>query len=158
MAALMVLQMPGGSAKPAQLIGSRFNNQKAEFSPDGKFILYGSNESQTYEIYVQSFPPTGSKWQVSARGGNDPHWRADGKEIFYLQGNWLMAAPVHTHGASFEADAPRRLFEVRVPITGRNAFAVSRDGQRFLINTFDAADTSSLPVVVLVNWKPRTNP
>jgi serine/threonine protein kinase/Tol biopolymer transport system component len=158
-AALMSLEMPPDrNAKPAQVIASSSNHQKVEFSPDGKFIVYWSNESQKYEVYVQNFPPAGGKWQVSVAGGNDPHWRGDGKEIFYRQDNQLMAAPARTNGASFEAGVSRRLFEVRVPSGGRNAFAVSRDGQRFLVNTFVAEDVNSLPIIVLVNWTPRMNP
>jgi Tol biopolymer transport system component len=149
---MMVTMPPQAGSKPVPVIASPFNDQQAEVSPDGKFVVYYSDESRQPEVYVQNFPPAGGKWQVSTARGMDAHWSGNGKEIFYLEKNRLMAAPVRMNGASFEAGLPKRLFEVRTNMTGRNSFAVSRDGQRFLINTIAVDDVDAPPLTVLVNW------
>jgi len=150
---VMMLPMPPQpGSKPVTVIASPFNDQKAEVSPDGKFVLYSSNESRRDEAYVQNFPPAGGKWQVSTAGATDAHWSGNGKEIVYLEQNRLMAVPARINGATFEPGVSKRLFEVRVPTTVRNSLAVSRDGQRFLINTFPVEDAHAAPFTVLVNW------
>jgi hypothetical protein len=96
---------------------------------------YASDESGRYEVYVQSFPGGGGKRQVSTGGGNNPRWRRDGRELFYHAGDGkLMAVPVRS-GESLEAGAAVPLFEFRSATVGGNAaYAVTGDGQRFLIN------------------------
>ena len=64
--------------EPNWVVGS------AQFSPDGRFVAYASNESGRMEVYVSPFPAMSSKWQVSSRGGEEPKWRRDGSELFYL--------------------------------------------------------------------------
>jgi Tol biopolymer transport system component len=122
------------------------------FSPDGRYIAYVSNESGRSEIYVQSFPGPGGKWQVSAEGGLDPQWSADGKELFFRSPDQkIMAAPVTT-GATFEAGTPRALFPVHLDTAqSRNRFAPGRDGQRFLLVATPARDAMA-PTTVVLNW------
>jgi hypothetical protein len=125
----------------------------ARFSPDGKWIAYGSVESKRqYEVYVQSFPPTGAKYQISTNGGRQPHWRADGRELFYIaQDGKLMAAPVKT-GATFEFGSPLALFQTPVPQTpGSSGYAVSPDGQRFLLRTIPAGSKPP-SITIVTNW------
>ena len=105
----------------------------ARFSPDGKWIAYNSVESKRQnEVYVQSFPPTGAKYQISTNGGTQPYWRADGRELFYIAPDGkLMAVPVKT-GATFEFGSPLALFQTPDPQTpSSSGYAVSPDGQRF---------------------------
>jgi len=129
--------------------------RNAQFSPDGKWVAYASNESGKWEIYVTSFPEARGKWQVSTGGGEQPRWRGDGKELFYLSlDGKMMAAPVTT-GTHFDSGTPLVLFQStpRQPVLVYDLFVydVSRDGQRFLINTqVKQADTA--PMSVILNW------
>ncbi len=86
-----------------------------QFSPDGRWVAYQTNESGRFEVVVQPFPAAGSKWQVSTAGGVAPRWRADGKELYFLAPDaTLMAVPVTAAGTSFEAGTPVALFPARI--------------------------------------------
>jgi eukaryotic-like serine/threonine-protein kinase len=117
-------------------------------------VAYSSNESGRWEIYVTSFPDPHGKWQVSNAGGEQPRWRSDGSELFYLSNDAkIMAVPVKT-GTNFDAGTPIVLFQANP----REMFAtseiysydVSKDGQRFLINT--QLKTAITPMSVVLNW------
>jgi serine/threonine protein kinase len=144
-----------GDKKPILVVQSTFNEGQGKFSPDGRWITYVSTESGMPQVYVQSFPPAGGKWMISINGGGQPRWRPDGKELFYygLDGKF-MGVTVKANGNNFEAGSPSQLFEVRpaggAPTAGP-PYAVSRDGQRFLINVV-AEDSSPVPAVVVQNW------
>src|SRR5215467_8363462 len=99
--------------------------RNGQFSPDGKWVAYASNETGKWEIYVTSFPEARGKWQVSKGGGEQPRWRGDGKELFYLSSDSKMMAVPVTTGATFDAGAPVALFQVtlRQPISSRDQFA-----------------------------------
>src|SRR5262249_45035258 len=85
--------------------------RNGQFSPDGKWVAYASNETGKWQIYVTSFPEAHGKWQVSAAGGEQPRWRGDGKELFYLSSDYkMMAVPVMT-GTSFDSGSPVALFQ-----------------------------------------------
>jgi len=134
--------------------------RNGQFSPDGKWVAYSSNESGKWEIYVTSFPEPRGKWQVSAGGGEQPRWRGDGKELFYISSDGkIMAAPVTT-GANFDASTPVALFQVTprqpVPIYDLFVYDVSRDGQRFLINT-ELKQAGSAPMSIVLNWTAKLN-
>src|SRR5262249_7707100 len=96
------------------LLLTTFGERFPQFSPDGRWIAYQSNESGRAEIYVQELSGAGGKWQISVSGGQLPRWRADGKEIFF-QGldQTLMAVDVHT-SETFQAGVPSALF--RIPL------------------------------------------
>src|SRR5262249_51925257 len=119
---MMLTIPPQPGSKPATVIATPYNDQKAEVSPGGKFLLYVSDVSQRNEVYVENFPPAGGRWQVSTGGSaSDPHWAGNGKEIFYVkEASRLMAAPVRIEGASFAPGVSKRLFDVRVRFGGRN--------------------------------------
>jgi Tol biopolymer transport system component/Ser/Thr protein kinase RdoA (MazF antagonist) len=123
-------------------------------SPDGRWIAYASDESGRYEIYVRSFPdPQKGRWQVSRAGGFGPTWRADGRELFYLvDDGTLMAVDVRTQG-SFDSSTPRSLFQVSFKRTlSGMPYDAAPDGQRFLINTAAADDTTGQAATLLLNW------
>ena len=131
-----------------------------QFSPDGKWVAYASNESGKWEIYVTSFPEARGKWQISTGGGEQPRWRGDGKELFYLSSDdKMMAVPVTT-GANFDAGAPVALFQAtpRQPVLvyDRFVYDVSRDGQRFLINS-PVKEVDARPMSVILNWPAQLN-
>ncbi|HUS13330.1 MAG TPA: protein kinase [Pyrinomonadaceae bacterium] len=139
-----------GERKPMPFLQTKFFERGAKFSPDVRWIAYHSDESGKYEVYVQSFPPSGGKWQISPGGGTNPQWRRDGKEIYYWAGNRLMAVEVKA-GASFESGVSRALFEARVPGSFGLDYAVTHDGQRFLI-TNPVAGAAATPITVVINW------
>jgi hypothetical protein len=146
---------PGAERRPFPVPATEFVEQHCQLSPDSKFLAYTSNESgRQPQVYVRSFPPSGGRWQVSPSGGNEPQWRADGKELYYQSGNKLMAVFVKTDGARFEAGVPRVLFEARFAAQGRrNRYVAARDG-RFLVNTLpEQTQTERSSISVLVNWQ-----
>jgi Tol biopolymer transport system component len=144
-----------GDRKPLALVqGSSYGAHSARFSPNGRFVAYDSNETGKMETYVQTFPQQTGKWQISPSGGLEASWRRDGKELFYLTpDNQLMAVPVNTDGASFQAGIPKPLFQATlVPITNwRNIYFPSPDGQRFLMLTPEG-NARPEPITVVVNW------
>jgi serine/threonine protein kinase len=142
-----------GDRKATPVLSAPFAEDQAQLSPDGRWIAYRSYESGRYEVYVQSFPPSGGKWQISTAGGNEPQWRRDGKELFYTApGNKLMAVEVRAGGALLEAGIPKELFEFRGGPVFRNRYAVAGNGERFLVVALDE-QTSSAPITVVLNWQ-----
>jgi hypothetical protein len=149
--------------KPLELGADGAYTRNGQFSPDDRWVTYESNESGRFEVYVQAFPGLGGKVQVSTAGGAQPRWRGDGKELFYIaRTGQLMAVPVRLPTAASaqraELDAPTTLFRTRVaggPISSvdRPQYVVSRDGQRFLINSLP--DIASPPITMVLNWKPK---
>jgi eukaryotic-like serine/threonine-protein kinase len=120
--------------------------RNGQFSPDGRWVAYASNETGKWQIYVTSFPDAHGKWQVSIGGGEQPRWRGDGKELFT--------------GAKFDAGAPVALFQAAprqpVPLYDLFVYDVSKDGQRFLIITpLKQAETQ--PMSVVLNWPAELN-
>ncbi len=149
-----VLPVAGsGEAKPFRVLGTEAIEIAGTLSPDGQWLAYASDVSGRFEVYVQSFTGGGGKRQVSNGGGSSPRWRQNGRELFYYAGDGkLMAAPVRS-GESFEMDAAVPLFEFRggtlwVPYT---PYAVTADGQRFLINAVVETEPNA-PLTVWVNW------
>jgi Tol biopolymer transport system component len=139
-----------GDRKPIPFLRTRFNEGRARFSPNRRWVAYESDESGRYEIYVRAFDGSGEKTRISIDGGTRACWRRDGTELFYLSGdNQLMAVPVRTV-AAFEADTPMALFRIDAPGWSGygNAFDAAPDGQRFLIQT----GATSLPFTVVRNW------
>jgi Tol biopolymer transport system component len=141
-----------GDRKPIPFLKTPFNEGLGKFSPDGRFIVYQSNESGRYEVYVQTFPNPTGKWQVSTAGGIDPRWASSGKEIFYRAPDQkLMAVDVQT-GENFQAGIPRALFPARVPSGAfRNRYVVTPDGQRFLFVATLGREAMT-PTTVVLNW------
>ncbi|HMC66489.1 MAG TPA: hypothetical protein VKI65_16260, partial [Gemmataceae bacterium] len=136
---------------PAPFLLTSFDERLPRFSPDGKWLAYVSDESGRNDVYVQPFPGPGAKWLVSTDGGSDPVWARDGRELFYRQGDQMMAVPVAPK-AEFSAGRPRRLFEIRFD-TGDNGpnYDVSPDGKWFVMPRSDQGPVPGELHVVL-NW------
>jgi len=97
-----------GDRMPVPVAQTRFEEVQAQFSPDGRWLAYASNETSRYEIYVRPFPASGGKWQVSSEGGIYPQWRRDGRELFYVApDNKLMAVPIQAAGQTGTARTAR---------------------------------------------------
>jgi len=129
--------------------------RNSQFSPDGKWVAYTSNESGKFEIYVTSFPGAQGKWQVSVAGGTQPRWRGDSKELFYLAPDGKMMAVPVSGGANFDAGPPTALFQAHARdffgTSEQVSYDVSKDGQRFLINT-QVKNADTHPMSVILNW------
>ena len=141
-----------GDKQPLPFLVTEFNESQGHFSPDGHWVAYTSEESGRPEVYVQSFPVTGGKWQISTSGGGQPVWRRDGRELFYIDPDRKLMSVEVKAGATFEAGISKPLFDTRIEgYTNNNRYAVSPDGQRFLINVPVEAQTSA-PLIVVLNW------
>jgi Tol biopolymer transport system component len=151
---LWYFSWPENAAKP--LLQAKWTVRNAQFSPDGRWMAYASNETGSWEIYVSPFPSANGKWQVSGAGGQEPRWRQDGKELFYLSAEGKMTAVAVAPGAGFKAGSPVALFQTthrRQSISAQDRFSydVSGDGQRFLINT-KVDEPNSAPLSIILNW------
>jgi Tol biopolymer transport system component/tRNA A-37 threonylcarbamoyl transferase component Bud32 len=141
-----------GDGQPKPFVKTTFAELGGTLSSDGRFLAYQSNESGRAEIYVQSFPGPGGKWQISSAGGADPHWRADGKEIYFRSPDQkLMAAEIRADNG-FQAGVPKVLFAPRLDASiARNRFLAAADGQRFLLVAPLGRDAMT-PTTVVLNW------
>lgn len=145
-----------GDHKPFPFLQTEFNEGWARFSPDGKWIAYSSNESGSWQVYVQSFPASGGKWMISTDGGAQPQWRRDGKELFYISADRkLMAVDVKGNGSTFEASVPKALFDLRLQTPAlpgpRNFYIAAVDGKRFLVTSV-SEERLTTPTTVVMNW------
>jgi serine/threonine protein kinase len=150
---LWVLPMDG-ERKPIPYLQTPFNEDHARFSPDGRFTAYSSDESGRYEVYVQRFPVSGSKWPISTGGGAQPRWRRDGRELFYISPERkVIAVDIKADASTFEVGTPKALFQTRLPSypSPRNYYDVSADGQRFLMINLPE-EAASTPITVVINW------
>ena len=149
-------------SKPFPVVQTNAEERDGQFSPDGKWVAYQSNESGRFEIYVQSFPKPQARGRISTNGGAQVRWGADSSELFYvgLDGR-LMAVTLRLdpQGTAVEAGAPVPLFRPRIAggaVRGvyRQQYAVSRDGRQFLINVL-AEEAVIPPITLVLNWKPK---
>ena len=146
-----------GDRKPVPVVHNDFNNLHGQFSPNGEWIAYDSDQSTRPEIYVQRFPTSGGNFEVSTQGGSHPRWRRDGKELFYLSpSRRMMAVDIKATATTFEIGRPRELFQTRVadlPFPAQS-YDVTADGQRFLIDT-TLDEAIAPPITVVMNWAPK---
>lgn len=124
------------------VIATTADESQAQLSPDGRLIAYASTESGRPEVYVQTFPVSGAKWQVSTEGGEQPRWRRDGHELFYVAADKKLMSVIVRASAGFDADPPKPLFDTLMPVGYLGVsqeYDVSRDGQRILLAAGDPA-------------------
>ena len=144
-----------GDAKPIPFATSEFSEQGGAFSPDGKWIAYSSNESGRNEVYVQNFPASSGKWQISTQGGLLARWNRNGKELFYIEPTGqVMSVPIVTSASSLQAGTPLALFRSRLLAVGGpgHRYDVSPDGLRFVINDIEDGVLHAEPLNLVVNW------
>jgi Tol biopolymer transport system component len=142
----------GGAATP--WLESGFVETQPRFSPDSALVAYASNESGRLQVYLRPFAG-GSATRVSIDGGGWPRWRGDGRELYYLApDDSLMAVAVSASGGTITVETPRPLFKVRLRPRGRLdsfLYDVTRDGHRFLVNSF-VEQAGSSGMTLLTNW------
>ena len=164
-AELCVLRLDDGSATRSGdapvFTRTRAADGAPQLSPDGRWMAYASEESGRREIYVQAYPGPGGRWQISSDGGNEPLWRASGRELFYRSGDRMMAVDISTEG-EFLAGTPRQLFEGSY-VRGyggyvRANYDVSPDGQRFLmLKSVEQKPAPLTQIHVVLNWSDELN-
>jgi Tol biopolymer transport system component len=141
------------TSKVEMFANSSFSEFMPQVSPNGKYVAYVSNESGRREVYVRKLDGSGGKWQISTENADNPMWRGDGKELFYLtRDDRVMAVSVESQG-NFEAGNSVELFgnRFKYPLRLSNPLDVTADGQKFLLNT-ESSDTDPGEVVVVQNW------
>jgi Tol biopolymer transport system component len=154
-----VLPLSGGqgssrveAGKPFAFLQTPFDEGDPAFSPDGRWIAYHSNESGQPQVYVKPFPSGASKSRISERGGTEPRWRGDGRELFFLQPDGTMMAARIDSAKGFDAAVPQPLFQTGITSTQNNhPYLVTKDGQRFLVPVIDPSVSSQMTVVL--NWR-----
>ncbi|HEX5214915.1 MAG TPA: protein kinase [Vicinamibacterales bacterium] len=153
---LLMVRREGGA--PVTLLATAADETVATVSPDGKWLAYRSTDSGSPEVYVRDFYPDRTpvfgdvKIQISVAGGDKPRWSPDGHEIFFLQGEAMMAASVVPTGASLKPGIPQKLFETKY--TNYIPFDVLKNGT-FVVNVPAATATPSAATTlrVLLNWE-----
>ena len=153
--------LPLNGGKPFPVVQTSAEEKDGQFSPDGKWIAYQSNETGRSEIYLQPFPGPGRRERISTNGGAQVRWRRDGRELFYiaLDGR-LIAVPIRLaqDGQTFKRETPVSLFSTSVggAVQGldRQQYVVAPDGQSFLMSILPE-DPSPSPIQVVLNWKPK---
>ena len=150
--------LPGDTRVPFIFLRTEANELWGQFSPDGRWLAYQSNETGRYEIYVRPFPSRGGPTTISTAGGVYPRWSHDGKELYFIAPDAkMMAAPIRATATTLDAGLPAALFQTRRLGGGANVIGRSHEydvdaSGRFLINV-DAA-SSATPITLLLNWKP----
>ena len=143
-----------GERKPVPAVQTPFAESSGQLSPDGLWISYESTESGGYEVYVQSFPASGNKWNISNNGGDRPQWRRDGKALFSSgrSDGGIMIVEIKAQKPpnpnQFEVGIPQLAVHDRVA----GSFGVTPDGQRFLVNGRLADSVDFFTLTVILNW------
>ena len=135
-----------------------FQESRARFSPDGKWIAYTSNKSGQNEVYLQDFPAVGRSIQVSLQGGDHPAWRADGRELYFISGTKFIAVPVEATLPDLRLGHPAPLFDLPMGAFGesysRYRFAVAKNGREFYVSRQISPRTDS-PIHIMMNATPN---
>jgi serine/threonine-protein kinase len=149
-----------GKAAPFPILQTEFSELLPQVSPSGRWMAYQSNRTGRYEINLRPFPAGGADVPVSSHGGAEPRWNPNGRELFYLTPDGRLAAVVLRFSANeerVEPGVPRELFATALQDAGgtmaRQRYAVAPDGQSFLLHS-PAGDVPTLPITVILNWKP----
>jgi Tol biopolymer transport system component len=152
---LWALPMNGEDRTPIAVANTPFEERMGEFSPDGHWIAYETDESGRREIKLQAFPESrGIVYPVSTGGGAAPRWSGDGKSIYFTTEETMMVVPVTMTGSTVKVGKPSPAFSAHVPFqTFRAQYVLSRDG-RLLVSNTQVDEASVSPITLILNWKP----
>jgi serine/threonine protein kinase len=146
---MLPLNPPG--EKPRPYLESKANEGAPALSPSSDWLSYASDETQRFEVYVQSFPVPGRKYQVSVNGGSASQWSHDGKDLFFIgPGRKMMVVTVGRNGERLEIGTPKVLFDSKITVDNFTSFDVTKDG-RFLIPSQEGS--ANIPLTLVVNWQ-----
>jgi Tol biopolymer transport system component len=150
---LYALPMTGDNPKPVAVANTPFEERRAKFSPDGKWVAYDTDQSGRSEVVVQAFPASTGTVLVSTAGGSTPRWSADGKEIYFIGSDErMMAVSVAVENSTIKLGKPAALFSTQISnLIFKHQYVVTRDG-RFGVLNRQAQESS--PITVILNWKP----
>jgi Tol biopolymer transport system component len=157
----ILLLTPTDGGPPQPLFATRFDEMYAEFSPDGRWIAYASNESGLSEVYVAPYPGRGSKVLLSVDGGHSPVWARNGRELLYLEpvgeegaGPYNVMAVSVTIGERFSAGQPRKLFATPLGLAAQaRGYDLSADGTRLLmVQPRPRTPLTPSQIVLVQNW------
>jgi len=143
-----------GERKSRPFLQTPANESGGMFSPDGRWLAYQSDESGRWEVYVRPYPGPGGKVQISTEGGTEPMWARNGRELFYRNGDKMMASAVQIK-PTFAAAKPKLLFVRHYEATPQSFLAnydVSPDGQRFLMIKASEQESAATQINVVLNW------
>jgi eukaryotic-like serine/threonine-protein kinase len=142
-----------GDRRPSPYAASPFAKSAGRFSPNGRWVAYVADDTGASEVYVQAFPATSQRWRVSTAGAEDPQWRRDGRELFFVSpAGWITAVAVTERAGAIAFGSPQPLFQIALKYTVlRNRYAAGGDGNRFLVDT-PVDEGAAVPLTVVVNW------
>jgi Tol biopolymer transport system component len=155
-----IIRVSADTGTAANLIATKFNEGVPQLSPDGRWLAYISDQAGANNVYIEPFPQTGAKYQVSTGGATQPRWRRDGKELFYRTTEDRMASVMVNatlHG--LQISQPSVLFQTHLATSSGPAGAqydVSPDGQKFLMNVSSKIG-GSRPLTLITNWTAEVN-
>ena len=145
-----------GQGDPKPFVDTPAWEASAQFSPDGRFVAYVSNETGRNEVFVAVFPQPGGRWQASQAGGVEPRWNRNGRELFFVDPqNYIVSLEVETNPGGFRAGAARPLFQWHGSAAGQWRYDVSPDGNRFLVAAALEEDLAR-PVTIVTDWMRKT--
>jgi Tol biopolymer transport system component len=146
---MLPLNAPG--EKPRPYLQTNADERSPSLAPTSDWIAYQSDETRRFEIYVQSFPVHGRKYQVSVNGGEKPVWSRDGKELYFIGlDRQMIAVSIRSNDGSLEIGSPKPLFDSKIERSPGSTFDVSKDG-RFLIPVQEQG--SATPMTLVLNWQ-----
>ena len=140
-----------GEHRPVLYLQTPYNETSPQFSPDGKWLAYDSDETGQSQVYVQAIPAAGAKYQISTAGGAWPRWRRDGKELFYIAADQKMMSVPVIIGSAFAPGTPRALFDTSSPLS-LFWYQPSVDGQRFLM-LVPPEGQAAPPITMVLHWQ-----
>jgi serine/threonine-protein kinase len=147
-----------GDSVVTPLVVTPYDENAIALSPDGRWLVYESDETGRVEVFIRPFPDTdGAKVQVSSGGGSTPLWARNGREVFFLSGdNFMMAAPVSA-GPQLQIGEPQALFQRRGALAGLGTswytpWDVAPDGRFIMVRSVDPDRDAEVPLIVVENW------
>jgi eukaryotic-like serine/threonine-protein kinase len=150
--ALPMVPDNSGERKPFPVVATNFADVSPAFSPDGKWLAYGNDETGRQEVYIQPFPSGAGRWQVSTAGGSRPNWRKDGKELlFFSIDQQMMAVDVSQKSESLQLGTPHALFKATAVSNANGPYTVSADGRKFVMNAV-LPQSITEPLTLITNW------